>query len=114
MRTPAIDVSEGPDAYKLTAELPGMTEKEIDIALTDGTLILTGQKQRDKEQKDKNYCLSEREYGSFKRGFMRPDGIDLDRISADFAKGVLTIMLPKIPEAKGASRKIEVAVKAGA
>lgn len=87
-----------------------MTEKEIDIALTDGTLILTGQKQRDKEQKDKNYCLSERESGSFKRSFMLPDGIDLDRISADFAKAVL----PKIPEAKAASRKVEVEVKAGA
>ena len=110
--TPAMDVSEDADAYKLTAELPGMTEKEIEIALTDGTLTLTGQKQQETEENDKNYHLSEREYGSFKRSLVLPDGIDLDKISADFAKGVLTITLPKKPEARAASRKVEVKASA--
>lgn len=110
--TPAMDVSEDADAYKVTAELPGMNEKEIEVAVTDGTLTLTGQKQREKEQKDENYYLSEREYGSFKRSFVLPDGVDVDKISADFAKGVLTITLPKKPEAKAAARKVEVKASA--
>jgi len=106
--TPAMDVSENADAYKLTAELPGMSEKEIEVALSDGMLTLTGEKKQEKEQKDKNYYLSEREYGSFKRSFTLPDGIDADKISAEFAKGVLTITLPKKPEAKAAPKKVEV------
>ena len=108
--TPAMDVTEDADAYKLTAELPGMNEQEIEIALSDGTLTLTGHKQQEKEHKDKNYYLSEREYGSFKRRFMLPDGIDLDKVTANFAKGVLTITLPKKPEAKAVSRKVQVKV----
>lgn len=108
--TPAMEVSEDADAYMLTAELPGMNEKEIEITLTNGTLTLTGQKRQEREQKDTNYYLSEREYGSFTRSFVLPDGIDLDKVSADFANGVLTITLPKKPEAKEASRKVDVAV----
>jgi HSP20 family protein len=108
VRTPAMDVSEDADAYKLSAELPGMNEKEIDVAVTDGMLTLTGEKKQETEQKDKNYYVSEREYGSFTRSFTLPDGIDVDKISADFAKGVLTITLPKKQEAKAAPKKVEV------
>ena len=108
MPNPAMDVSEDADAYKLTAELPGMSEKEIGVTLTDGMLTLTGEKKQETEQKDKNYYLSEREYGSFKRSFTLPEGIDADKISADFSKGVLTITLPKKPEAKTAPKKVEV------
>ncbi len=106
--TPAMDVSEDADAYKLSAELPGMNEGEIEVAVTDGTLTLTGEKKQEKEHKEKNYYLSEREYGTFKRSFALPEGIDADKISAEFAKGVLTITLPKKPEAKGAPKKVEV------
>jgi HSP20 family protein len=108
MPTPAMDVSEDFDAYKLSAELPGMNEKEIEVAVIDGMLTLTGEKKQEKEQNDKNYHLSEREYGSFKRSFTLPDGIDADKISADFAKGVLTITLPKKQEAKAPPKKVEV------
>jgi HSP20 family protein len=106
--TPAMDVSEDADAYKLSAELPGMHEGEIDVTVTDGTLTLTGEKKQEKEQKDKSYYLSEREYGSFKRSFTLPEGIDADKISAEFAKGVLTITLPKRQEAKAAPKKVQV------
>jgi HSP20 family protein len=103
-----MDISEEADAYKLSAELPGMNEKEIEVAVTDGTLTLTGEKKQETEQKDKDYYLSEREYGSFKRSFALPDSIDADKISADFAKGVLTITLPKKHAAKAAPKKVEV------
>lgn len=106
--TPAMEVSEDADAFKLSAELPGMNEKQIEVAVTDGVLTLTGEKKKEKEQKDRSYYLSEREYGSFKRSFTLPDAIDADKISAEFAKGVLTITLPKKPEAKAAPKKVEV------
>lgn len=108
MPNPAMDVTEDKDSYKLTAELPGMSESEIEIALADGTLTLKGEKKQEKEQKDKNYYMSERAFGSFERSFTLPEGIDADKISADFAKGVLTITLPKKPEAKVEPKKVEV------
>jgi len=100
--------SEDADAYKLSAELPGMNEKEIEVAVTDGMLTLTWAKRQETERKDKDYYLSEREYGSFKRSFALPDSIDIDKISADIAKGVFTITLPKKQEAKAAAKKVEV------
>ena len=105
---PAMDISEDADAYKLSAELPGMNEKEIEVAVTDGMLTLTWAKRQETERKDKDYYLSEREYGSFKRSFALPDSIDIDKISADIAKGVFTITLPKKQEAKAAAKKVEV------
>lgn len=106
--TPAMDVSEDADAYTLTAELPGMSESEIELAVRDGILTLTGEKKQEKDKKDKNFYMSERIFGAFDRSFTLPDGVDTDKIAAKFAKGVLTITLPKKPEAKSAPKKVEV------
>ena len=106
--TPAMDVIEDADAYKLTAELPGMTEKDIEVVVSDGMLTLKGEKKQEKEQKDKNYYMSERAYGAFERSFTLPEGVDRDKVGAEFTKGVLTITLPKKPEAKVEPTKIEV------
>ena len=106
--SPAVDITEDDAGYKMTAELPGMNEKEIEVALSEGMLTLKGEKRQEKEQKDKNFYLSERSYGSFQRSFALPDGVDRDNIAADFAKGVLTITLPKTAKAKEAEKKIEV------
>ena len=106
--SPAVDISEDAAGYKMTAELPGMTEKEIEVVLSDGTLTLKGEKRQEKEQKEKNFYLSERAYGSFQRSFTLPDGVDREKIAADFAKGVLTITMPKTAKAKEAEKKIEV------
>ncbi len=108
MPAPAMDVTEDKDAYKLTAELPGMSEKDIEVSVTDSMLTLKGEKKQEKEQKDRNYYVSERAYGSFERGFSLPEGIDANKIAASFAKGVLTITLPKKPEAKVEPKKVEV------
>ena len=106
--SPAVDITEDAAAYKVTAELPGMSEKEIEVVLSDDTLTLKGEKRQEKEQKEKNFYLSERSYGSFQRSFTLPDGVDRDKIAADFSKGVLTISMPKTAKAKEAEKKIEV------
>ena len=111
MPAPAMDVTEDKDAYKLTAELPGMSENDIEVSVTDSMLTLKGEKKQEKEQKAKNYYVSERAYGSFERSFSLPEGTDANKIAANFAKGVLTVTLPKKPEAKVEPKKVEV--KAG-
>jgi len=99
MPSPAIDIVEEPAGYKLTAELPGMAEKDIELIVSGDAVTLKGEKKQESERKDKNYTMSERSYGSFQRTFTLPDGIDRDKISAEFSKGVLTVTLPKNPAA---------------
>ena len=105
---PPVDVNEDDKAYTLTAELPGMDEKNVEVSVTGDMLTLKGEKRQEKEEKSKNYYLSERSYGAFKRSLQLPDGIDRDKIGANFAKGVLTITLPKTGEAQKQQKKIEV------
>jgi HSP20 family protein len=108
MPSPAVDITEDNATYKMTAELPGLTEKEIQVVVSGNTLTLRGEKRQDREQKDKNFYLSERSYGSFRRSFGVPEGVDHDHIVADFSKGVLTITMPKTAKAVEQQRKIEV------
>ena len=107
-KIPAVDVVEGDKAYELTAELPGMDEKNIEVKVVDGSLTIKGEKQEEKEEKKKDYYLQERNFGSFERSFGLPEGVDADKIEANFKKGVLTVTLPKKPEAQKAAKKIEV------
>ena len=106
--SPAVDVIEDDVAYKVTAELPGMSEKEIEVMVSGDMLTLKGEKRQEKEQKEKNFYLSERSYGSFQRSFYVPEDVDRDKIAADFSKGVLTINMPKTAKAVGQTRKVEV------
>ena len=106
--TPAVDIAESADAYEITAELPGLDEKNIEVKLANGNLTIKGEKQEEKEEKEKDYYLHERRFGSFERSFRVPDGVDLDRLAASFKKGVLTVTLPKTPEARKAEKKIAV------
>jgi HSP20 family protein len=108
---PAVDIAESDKAYEITAELPGLDEKTIEVKLANGTLTIKGEKQEEKEEKKKDYYLHERHFGSFERCFGVPEGVDADKIEASFKKGVLTVTLPKTPEAQKAEKKI--AVKAG-
>lgn len=108
MPSPAIDIVEEPTCYKLTAELPGMAEKDVELVVSGDTMTLKGEKKQETERKEKNYTLSERSYGSFQRTFTLPDGVDRNKISADFGKGVLTVTLPKTPAAVAEPKKIEV------
>jgi len=105
---PVVDIAEKDNAYEVTAELPGMDEKNIEVRLANGTLTIKGEKEEEKEEKEKDYHIRERHYGSFERQFAVPEGVDADKIEASFKKGVLTITLPKKPEAIKAEKKIEV------
>jgi HSP20 family protein len=105
---PAVDVAEDDKAYTITAELPGLDEKNIEVSVSGDRLVLKGEKRHEKEEKKQNYYLSERSYGSFQRSFRLPDGIDQDKVAATFAKGILTVTLPKTAEAQKQQKKIEV------
>ena len=104
----AVDVTETDAAYEITAELPGMDEKNIDVKVVNGGLTIKGEKKDEKEEKKKDYYVSERRYGSFERYFRMPEGVDTDKIEANFKKGVLTVTLPKKAEAQKPAKKIDV------
>jgi HSP20 family protein len=107
-KAPAVDIAEHDKAYEITAELPGMDEKDIDVKYADGVLTIKGEKKEEKEEKEKDYYLSERRFGSFQRAFRVPDGVDADQIEADFKNGVLTVALPKSAEAQKREKKIAI------
>lgn len=105
---PVVDVVEGEKAYEISAELPGMDEKNIEVKVADGVLTIKGEKREETEKKEKDYFLQERSFGSFERSFEVPDSVEVDQIAASFKKGVLTLTLPKKAEAQKPAKKIEV------
>ena len=109
--TPAITMIEKENAYELTAELPGMDESSVELKVAGGVLTIKGEKKEEKEEKSGDYVLSERRFGSIQRSIPLPESVDLDRIEATFKKGVLTVIMPKTPEAQKSERKI--AIKGG-
>lgn len=104
--TPSVDIYETEQELILTAELPGIEEKDIEIKIEDNTLTLKGERQFEKESKEENYHRIERAYGSFYRSFTLPHYVDQDNIQAEHANGVLKITMPKKPELK--PRKVEI------
>jgi HSP20 family protein len=109
---PAVALTETAKAYQITSELPGgMDEKNVEVTFADGVLTIKGEKQQEREEKKKGYCMRERSSGSFERTFEMSEGIDTNKIIASFKKGVLAVTLPKTAEARTAERKITV--KAG-
>lgn len=106
--TPAVDIVEKDNAFEITADLPGFDEKNVEVKLSNGSLTIKGEKREEKEEKKKDYYLHERHFGSFERSFRVPDGVDSDKIEAKFNKGVLTVTLPKKPEAQKPVKKIDV------
>src|SRR5262249_14714840 len=104
-KAPAVDIVEKEKAYEITAELPGMDESNIDVKFSDGTLTIKGEKRGEREEKKKDFYLSERRYGSFQRSFGVPDGVDADKIEASFKNGVLTVTLPKTAQAQRSEKK---------
>jgi HSP20 family protein len=106
---PSVDILEKEGNLILRAELPGMTEKQIDLKLEGNTLTLKGERKMDKEGKDSNYRRIESFYGSFTRSFRLPDTVDFDKINAEYKNGVLTVTIPQKPEVK--PREIPVSVQ---
>lgn len=105
---PAVDVVEKEGAWAITAELPGLDQKAVDVSIADDVLTLKGEKTESRDEDDRGTHVSERRYGSFARSFRLPEGVDRDGIVATFADGVLTVTIPKIATAKPEEKKIEV------
>lgn len=103
---PSMDVTESDKEIELTAELPGLEEKDVEINYADGVLTIRGEKKAEKEEKNKTHHLIERNYGSFARTLQLPAGVDPNKIKATIDKGVLKVIVEK-PAAKE-TKKIEV------
>jgi HSP20 family protein len=106
-----FDASEGDNVYEITAELPGMDDKDVGVTVDKGVLTIKGEKKSEREEKGKDFYLTERSFGSFRRSFPLPEEVNEDKISANFEKGVLRITLPKTAEGKSKARRISVSTK---
>jgi len=102
------EVKETDKAVTVTAELPGVAEADIDVSVTDALLSIPAEKKEETRKDADNYHVSERHYGSIKRTFTLPDGVDVDKAKASFKDGVLSITVPKIARPKSATKKIPV------
>jgi HSP20 family protein len=97
---PAVDISEGDQAFTLTAELPGFSKDDVKIEVQDNRLTLKGERKRDTDVQEKQYRRVERVYGAFERSFKLPMAVEADKAEATFKDGVLKLTLPKVEEAK--------------
>lgn len=108
---PKVDVTENDKEIKISAELPGMDEKDIDVSIQKDVLTIKGEKKEEKEDKGKDYYRMERSYGSFSRSVPLPVEVETDKVEAKFKKGVLSITLPKTAKAVAETKKIAVKVE---
>ena len=106
--SPTLDVSETKNDLVVKAEIPGIDPKDIDISLANEMLTIKGEKKQEKEEKEENYHLIERSYGSFARTIRLPREVQSDKISASYKNGILKVTLPKSEEAKKKEIKIKV------
>lgn len=104
--SPRVDVDETDTEVRVTAELPGLEEKDLEVQLTDDALILKGEKREEHEDQDRGW--RERSYGRFERAVPLPCEVDADRVSAQFKNGVLTARLPKSAKARGHRKRIQI------
>ena len=105
---PALEMVDDKTEYRLTAELPGLSDKDVNLSVADGVLTLSGEKKEESEHKEKGCMLSERRYGSFQRQLSLPSDVDPNGIKAKFKDGVLTMTLPKDKQATPRTHKIAI------
>lgn len=111
MLYPAVEITETPQAFLVTAELPGLTAEDVTVEFEDGMLTIRGEKTEKRDQQDKQFHVTERTYGAFRRAFAFPSTLNAEALEANFIDGVLTVKLPKAAEAK--PKKIEVKATKG-
>lgn len=105
---PTVDISETENGYEIRAELPGVSEDDVNVSVTDNVLTVKGEKRQEEETEGKNYRRVERWYGSFQRSFTLPRHVETDAIKAGFRDGVLTLGIPKAEAAKPTEIPIKV------
>ena len=106
--TPAMDVVESGDHYVLRADLPGLTENDVNIELEDNVLTISGQRKAEHEERKEGYYRLERSSGAFTRSLTLPEGVDADAIQASFDNGVLEVQIPKPEQQK--PRKVQISL----
>ena len=106
--TPRMDIAETEKGYELTADLPGIRDKDVGVSVSDDVLTITGDRSYEQESGGRSVHLSERGFGAFKRSFSLPDDVDQDHIQARLTNGVLEIHLPKTEEVAPPSRQIKI------
>ncbi len=105
---PAMDVVETEDHYVLRADLPGLSESDVNIELDDNVLTISGERKAEHEHKGNGYYRVERSSGSFSRALSLPDGVDADGIEASFDSGVLEVRIPRPEQPK--PRKVQISL----
>jgi len=105
---PAIDLIERENAFEMSADMPGLEEKDIEVKVANGVLTVKGQKEEGKEEKKEDFHLRERRFTSFERSIRLPETVDVEKIEAKFKNGVLKVTMPKTAEAQKSAKKIEV------
>jgi len=105
---PQVDVSETGKDVRISAELPGLDEKDVEVTVTGNVLSIKGEKKEAHEECHGDYWHSERSYGHFERSFELPQGLETEKITASFKKGVLKVTIPKSPGAQSTVKKIEL------
>lgn len=105
---PRVEVSETDEALTFQVELPGIPKDEVDVTIADDVLIISGEKRQEEERTEKDYHLTERVYGSFRRSFGLPPNVNTDKAEAKTDNGVLTISIPKVAAAKPKSKKVKI------
>ena len=105
---PAIDLVETADHYVLRADLPGLSDEDVNVQLEDNVLTISGERKTQHEQHEEGYYRIERAFGNFARSLTLPDGVNPDTVQAHFDRGVLEIRIPK-PEQKK-PRQVQIAV----
>jgi len=98
--SPSVDISETDSEYLIKAEIPEVDKKDVKVTVQDSVLTIQGERKREKEEKGKRFHRVERSYGAFLRSFDIPDGVDADRVRAEFKDGMLSVHLPKTEKAK--------------
>jgi HSP20 family protein len=106
---PAFEVKETKEGFVFTADLPGVAEKDLQVQLSENRLSISGKRESEQTEQGETFYTSERSYGSFTRAFTLPEGIDRDKLRAELKGGVLSVIVPKRPEAL--PKKISIATK---
>jgi len=106
--SPAVDVKESDNSFTLTADIPGLTKKEVKVNITDGILSISGERKFEDEKESGNYHYRERRYGSFSRTFNLPETVNDEDILASFKNGILSIELPKHEVVLPKEREIKI------
>ena len=105
---PAVNVTEGRESYRVSADLPGMEEKDIDLSVSNGMLCIKGERREEEARSADDWHIRERRLGRFSRSFRLPDDVDVGAIAATFRNGVLEVTLPKRPESRPREQRIDI------